>query len=347
MIHNIDTVDGLTNGCLGKLVDVLKTSTGKLDKLIIEFTNPKHGELKRISNATLHKKYSNGTPVEAVMYSYTLSKKAGGVGNTAELVQFPVCVAFATTCHKFKGQTVPRHLKLIIDLRHIWGPAMAYVMLSRVMQLSQLFIIGDLNEKKIYPDPAALNELKRMNEVSINSNPSNWNNGNNKALRISSLNCRSLRSKIDDIRHDFELGQSDMICLSETWLNEEDELVDLQIDEYSLHVNSSECCKGLATYSQRCIFSHEIDVKEDEIQISKFASKMLDVLSVYRSNACQLKFEDIFQNLVSKDKATLILGDMNICYEKQRKDKNIQYLETQNFKQLVKGATHFLGGQID
>ena len=74
---------------------------------------------------------------------------------------------------------------------------------------------------------------------------------------------------------------------------------------------------------------------------------MLDVLSVYRSNGCQLKFEDIFQNLVSRDKVTLILGDMNICYEKQRKDKNIQYLETQDFKQLVKGATHFLGGQID
>ena len=50
---------------------------------------------------------------------------------------------------------------------------------------------------------------------------------------------------------------------------------------------------------------------------------------------------------VSKDKATLILGDMNICYEKQRQDKNIQYLETYNFKQLVKGATDFLGGQID
>ena len=38
---------------------------------------------------------------------------------------------------------------LIIDMTHIWGPAMAYVMLSRVMQLSQLFIIGELHEEKI------------------------------------------------------------------------------------------------------------------------------------------------------------------------------------------------------
>jgi endonuclease/exonuclease/phosphatase family metal-dependent hydrolase len=51
--------------------------------------------------------------------------------------------------------------------------------------------------------------------------------------------------------------------------------------------------------------------------------------------------------LLVKDKPTLILGDMNICYQKQRRDVNIQYLESKQFKQLVKGATHLLGGQID
>ena len=49
----------------------------------------------------------------------------------------------------------------------------------------------------------------------------------------------------------------------------------------------------------------------------------------------------------AKDRATLILGDINICYEKQRIDQNIQYLKSNNFKQLVKGSTHFLGGHID
>ena len=204
LIHNVDTVDGLTNGCLGTLVDVVKTKSNKLDKLIIEFRNPKHGEQKRLSNANLLRKYPNGTPIEPVMFAYTLSKKATGVGNSAKLVQFPVCIAFATTCHKFQGQTVPRPLKLIIDLRHIWGPAMAFVMLSRVIQLSQLFIIGEVNEKKIYPDPAALEELQRMNEVSINNNPSNWNK-KVEGVKVSSLNCRSLRSKIEDIKKDFEL----------------------------------------------------------------------------------------------------------------------------------------------
>ena len=38
---------------------------------------------------------------------------------------------------------------------------------------------------------------------------------------------------------------------------------------------------------------------------------------------------------------------MNICWKKQKKDKNIKYLEENGFKQLVKGATHLLAGYID
>ena len=60
-----------------------------------------------------------------------------------------------------------------------------------------------------------------------------------------------------------------------------------------------------------------------------------------------MKFEDIFQDILSKKKAILIVGEINICYETQRMEKNIQYLKSINFKQLVKGATHFLGGHID
>ena len=123
MIQNIDTADGLTNGCMGVLEDVLEARNGKVDKLIIKFTNPKHGENKRHANPALHRKYPDGTPIEQVMFQYPLSKKASGAGNSAKLVQFPICVSFATTCHKFQGQTVTRDLKLIIDMRRAWGPA--------------------------------------------------------------------------------------------------------------------------------------------------------------------------------------------------------------------------------
>ena len=56
---------------------------------------------------------------------------------------------------------------------------------------------------------------------------------------------------------------------------------------------------------------------------------------------------NVFEEILSSNKPTLIPGDLNICYQKQKKDKNIQYKDDNHFKQLVKGATHLLGGHID
>ena len=39
LIHNIDTSDGLTNGQLGILIDVIRTNEGTVAKFIIEFKN--------------------------------------------------------------------------------------------------------------------------------------------------------------------------------------------------------------------------------------------------------------------------------------------------------------------
>merc|ERR1712240_120417 len=50
IIHNIDTADGLTNGQIGKLVKIVKTTTGEVDKLIIQLNDPKPGQKNRSSN---------------------------------------------------------------------------------------------------------------------------------------------------------------------------------------------------------------------------------------------------------------------------------------------------------
>ena len=141
---------------------------------------------------------------------------------------------------------------------------------------------------------------------------------------------------------------SDMICLSETWLNPGEQLTDLQLHGYSLHVNSVGSGRGLATYYKDTKFSPEFDFTENDCQLTKFTSIDIDVVSVYRSSDCRIRFEDIFKNTtLSKDKPTLIVGDMNICYQEERKNGNIQYLIENKFKQFVSGSTHFQGGHID
>ena len=86
---------------------------------------------------------------------------------------------------------------MVIDLVTWLKPAMAYVMLSRVQSLSQLYIVGSLPEEKIKPWPSALEELERMNSIAVN-NPDNMDN----RFRITSLNTSSLRSHIEDIKCD-------------------------------------------------------------------------------------------------------------------------------------------------
>ena len=77
-----------------------------------------------------------------------------------------------------------------------------------------------------------------------------------------------------------------MICLNETWLEEDKELHELHIKDYILHVNSAGCGKGLATYFKKDLFKPKLDIKEKEIQVSKFTSDNLDVISIYRSKNC-------------------------------------------------------------
>ena len=99
LIHNIDTADGLTNGQLGTLIDVIKTVDGSVAQFIIEFKNGNVGHKNRQNNPKLAAKYPNGTVIEKVSFSYTLSKKSTAGSSKPTLIQFPIKVAKAITAH--------------------------------------------------------------------------------------------------------------------------------------------------------------------------------------------------------------------------------------------------------
>ena len=56
LIHNIDTADGLTNGQLGKLLDIIVTEDGGISKLIIEFQKENVGKQSRKKHPKLAEK---------------------------------------------------------------------------------------------------------------------------------------------------------------------------------------------------------------------------------------------------------------------------------------------------
>ena len=106
LIHNLDVLDGLSNGTRGELIAVEKDSKENVIRLMIKFDENFQGQQKRGANQRLSKLYPGCTPIEKYLCTYTLGKKTTVASNTAQVYQFPVVVCFAATTHKFQGGTI-------------------------------------------------------------------------------------------------------------------------------------------------------------------------------------------------------------------------------------------------
>ena len=348
LTYNIDVNDCLTNGARGKIIAIEENKSGYVERIIVKFDDECQGEIKRKSDKIIENKYPECTSLERVMFQYSLGKKNSKVSNTAKIVQFPMRLCFATTPQKFQGQTVVKPNKICVDLKSVFAAAQAYVLLSRVQSIEQLFIINSLPKDKFSADGKALQELERLNHISMNNNPSPWDKIDENHLKIISLTCQSLRGKIDHFRDDKIVTTSDIICLSESWLLSDENVENIQIDGYCLQANGVGRGKGIATYFRQNIFHHCIDIKKNYFQLSKFTSKSIDVISVYRYQEARIDqlLKDI-TDIVNWEKRTLICGDFNICYNEDRSNKLIATLENHGFKQLVKEATFIKGSLLD
>ena len=93
MVHNVDTLDGLTNGARGVLVGVEKKD-GAVKRLLVKFHNPDHGRGRRERETCW--KHRDATYVDPVLWNYFLG------GATASVFQFPLKGAAAITSHKIQ-----------------------------------------------------------------------------------------------------------------------------------------------------------------------------------------------------------------------------------------------------
>ena len=348
LTYNIDTIDCLTNGTRGQIVGFHKNDKNVIVKVLVKFDESHQGKFKRDANPRLQAQYPGATPIERVSFQYSLAKRTTTVSNTAKVVQFPLCLCFAATSHKFQGQTVKKPNKLVADLRTVFQAAQTYTILSRVENIEQVFILGSLPKEKFYADILALEELKRLEKVSVNKDPPIWEKEHTWSFKICSFNIRSLKEHITDLRSDPIVKLSDIICLSETWLKNEDIIEELKLNSYQLHLNSAGHGKGLAIYFQAEKFKHSTDIKQPNFQVTKMTSPSLDVISVYRSSGgSQSEMLDTIKTLLSPEKSTMICGDFNICLQEKKNKGFLEAFEQLGFEEMVKQATHFKGGHID
>ena len=345
LIHNIDTPDGLTNGQLGLLLDVIKAADGSIIKCIIKFTNARIGQANRSRNQQYAVKYPEGTVIEKVAFNYPISKKSSSASKKATLIQFPIKLAQAITAHKIQGQTIPKPLKVALDIKSVFDDGQAHVMLSRAQELNQIYILDELPDGKIRASAKALAELEAMNNRSINNNPIPWDQKDENSTRIASLNCMNLTHNFEDLIRDKTIMRSSIIALSETWLNMNKSL---HIDGYNAHFNSSGPGKGLAIYLKDEKFQPTVDIKEEKMQITKIEASELQVIVVYRSEqGSTLKLIEHLDTMIEEKIATIICGDFNICFKTNRNNRVTKFIETKGFQQLMQAPTHIKGRNID
>ena len=139
--------------------------------------------------------------------------------------------------------------------------------------------------------------------------------------------------------------ESTIICLSETWLQEDDEL---EINGYKAHFNSVGPSKGIAVYLKDSSFTPTDEMRSETMQLTKIKSKEIEIITVYRSNKGNTSelLEHII-NMINDELATVILGDFNICYQTNKRNRISKFLETNGFQQFVEEPTHIRGGHID
>ena len=255
----------------------------------------------------------------------------------------------AITAHKVQGQTFAFPLKVSMDINSVFEAGQAYVMLSRVQCIDQLYIVDDLNEEKIRASQAALNELQRLQKISINRNPTSWHKRDSNSVKIASVNCFGLLAHLRDIRNDWKLLNGDLLHLLETSLPADIETEGITIYGYRGKFIKVGNGKGIATFSKE---SHEHTEEEEVVkptmQISKVTIAGIDSISVYRSaNHSIPDTSQSLESLIRIERPTLITGDFNICTKKHSSNGITTSLMKNGFRKILERPTHIQGGHID
>ena len=156
-----------------------------------------------------------------------------------------------------------------------------------------------------------------------------------------------MKNKFEHIKVDKSLLRSDLIILTETWLEQGQSGDEYQLENYNANLSNKGRGKGLASYFNNK-FKHREDISSEGISITKLTSDELDVIGIYKSKeGNMMDIKSMLEDLINEEKTTIIGGDLNVCVLKQPTNYITKGLEENGFRQIVTKATHIEGGLID
>ena len=97
---NLDVCDNLANGALGEVVDFVKKNNGEIQYILVKFDSEDVGkEYRKKHNWERQYPGENLTAIKKIEFDFQL--REGGT-SMATAINFPLRLAWATTCHKIQ-----------------------------------------------------------------------------------------------------------------------------------------------------------------------------------------------------------------------------------------------------
>ena len=196
--NNIDVTDGLTNGAMGTVTNVvIDETTGKMITILVSFDS-KHVGQEAMHTSVYKSTNQNAVPIYETQTTSPIHKKASCQVTRS---QFPLTLVWAVTIHKCQGLTLP---EIVIDMTPAKGKfklGEAYVAFSRVRTIEKLHIIN-YTQNQIHVTEHVEKEMKRLRTNILPQMPSNLFHNLLRGVKLLYINIGNFKTKIADIKND-------------------------------------------------------------------------------------------------------------------------------------------------
>lgn len=225
---NIDVADGITNGVFGTVQELITNTvrnkegqqSEEVQCVLVKFDSERVGVAAKLKSP-FRSNYPEAVPIKKKQVNFPFK----GV-NTVYVTRknFPLSLAWAVTIHKVQGMTMD---EIVVDMtpgKGRYDNGQAYVALSRVRTYENLHIIN-YDRNQIRASAKVHSEMKRLEKNRLEPlEPSKIRSIDSSQLKILHLNVQGLNigqdgSKLLDFQGDDDVQLSDVLCITESHLN--------------------------------------------------------------------------------------------------------------------------------
>ena len=318
---NIDVSDGLSNGAMGTVTDVI-TNGSTLHAVLVQFDSDKIGKDAQAASKYRH---VNDTSVPIFKKEATFSADKRRNHNRHVRIsrtQFPLVLCWAITIHKCQGMTLP---EIVVDMdpkKGKFNNGQAYVAFSRVTALDKLHILN-YNREQIRTSSTVSDAMCVMSERQLPNLrvPIPLHSDHSSNIMVCHLNICDMSSRVCDVNADKLLHKADIISFNETHLQPSSSITAdvLGFDNNYVMYRCDRTGRGggvALVVNQRLQPRHILTTSLLEIVIAQVTvnNQLVVLMSVYRPPAYSVKqwIHEMNRTLdIFRGSRICVIGDFN------------------------------------